>query len=112
MDEKTTRESQLAELELPGWYRDTRGVLCIMVHNRLVSLFVEDDGDFAVLVEAPDETGCFTKVALWQNPSTLEDAVKTANAIVGTICNQLRPDLVDAVLQHISRKPLGSMQLH
>lgn len=93
------RTTMLSNQIMPGWYKDLRGFLCIVVHNRLVSIAVEDTGDFAVTVDAPDSNGDFAKHIVCVRFPDIGVATSLARSIVGFICNHVNSAMVDTNLE-------------
>ena len=79
---KATNERRLKDLTIPGWYRDTRGAVCITNNGNLVSIFVNDeDGLIDVCMDTLDQQGVFSRNLLWESFDSMSPAVNRACAI-------------------------------
>lgn len=98
---RRAHEQKLKDLLLPGWYHDLRGVPCILCRQRLVSLFVEQNGDFAVTVDTLDATGNFTENIFWETRDTYDSIVKLAQRVLTVICKQSAETAIDHALHRL-----------
>ena len=73
-------------LKLPGWYRDSCGVLCIVVQGCMVSMHVEGYERFVVSVKRPDAQGKFADVIYNEAASTIPQVMALAHQVVQTLC--------------------------
>lgn len=53
---------------LVGWYFDSRGVLCCMWHNRLLTIFINDfDDSIEICLDELSERGFFENNIVWED---------------------------------------------
>ncbi len=102
---------ELEGIREPGWYRGLNGVPCVLYYGRLISIFVNDDGDFDVTVDVPDTDGVFTENILWVTRGVLNDALQVARQVISILNKKTDTSLADRSIRALERQGVRAMNL-